>query len=65
MLPPLYDSQGNLLPNNQQSDPYLFTQFMDAIEMYNKNGGSLIFLTESDPLFYQANLFLRNLELYD
>ena len=56
-----------MLPDNngKPSDPYLLGEFMKAIELYNKNGGSLIFLTESDPLFYQANLFLRDLYLYD
>jgi hypothetical protein len=63
MLPNLVDSNGNLLP--KQSDPYLLGQFMDVIKIYNKNGGSLVFLTESDPLFYQANLFLRDLVLFD
>ena len=38
---------------------------MKVINKYNENGGSLVFLTESDPLFYQANLFLRDLYLYD
>ena len=38
---------------------------MNIINTYNENGGSLVFLTESDPLFYQANLFLRDLYLYD
>ena len=48
-----------MLPNNhgKKSDPYLLGQFMKVIKMYNENGGSLVFLTESDPLFYQANLF--------
>ena len=63
MLPNLFDSNGNLLP--KQSDPYLLGQFMDVIKIYNNNGGSLVFLTESDPLFYQANLFLRDLVLFD
>ena len=56
-----------MLPKNngKKSDPYLLGQFMKVINMYNENGGSLIFLTESDPLFYQANLFLRDLYLYD
>ena len=56
-----------MLPENKQkkTNPYLLGQFMKVIKTYNENGGSLIFLTESDPLFYQANLFLRDLYLYD
>lgn len=63
MLPPLYDKSGNL--SKSQSNPYLLGEFMKCIKIYNENGGSLVFLTESDPLFYQANLFLRDLYLYD
>ena len=57
-----------LLPNNpnkKNTNPYLIGQFIEVIHKFNENGGSLVFLTESDPLFYQANLFLRDLELYD
>lgn len=56
-----------MLPENKskKTNPYLLGQFMKVINMYNQNGGSVIFLTESDPLFYQANLFLRDLYLYD
>ena len=63
MLPPVYDNSGNL--SSKQSDPYLLGEFMKCIKIYNENGGSLIFLTESDPLYYQANLFLRDLYLFD
>ena len=56
-----------MLPENKskKTNPYLLGQFMKVINMFNQNGGSVIFLTESDPLFYQANLFLRDLYLYD
>ena len=56
-----------ILPKNdlKQPNPYLLGEFLKVIEIYNQNGGSLVFLTESDPLFYQANLFLKNLYLYD
>ena len=56
-----------MLPENKskKTNPYLLGHFMKVINMYNQNGGSVIFLTESDPLFYQANLFLRDLYLYD
>jgi len=56
-----------MLPDNggKKSDPYLLGEFLKVIEIFNQNGGSLIFLTESDPLYYQANLFLRNLYLYE
>jgi len=57
-----------ILPSNpigKLSNPYLLGQFLKVFHMYNENGGSLIFLTESDPLYYQTNLFLRDLYLYD
>ena len=57
-----------MLPNNKNkknTNPYLLGQFINVIKQYNENGGSVIFLTESDPLFYQANLFLGDLYLYD
>ena len=62
MLPNI-DLNGNKL--KKKSDPYLLGEFIKCIKIYNENGGSLIFLTESDPLFYQGNLFLRDLILYD
>ena len=40
-------------------------EFLKVIKKYNENVGNLVFLTESDPLFCQANLFLRDLYLYD
>lgn len=57
-----------ILPANQRgkkSNPYLLGQFIKVLHMYNENGGSIVFLTESDPLYYQANLFLKDLYLYD
>ena len=56
-----------MLPKNdsKKTKPYLLGEFLKVIEIYNQNGGSLVFLTESDPLYYQANLFLRDLYLYD
>ena len=38
---------------------------MKVIKVYNESGESIVFLTESDPLFYQANLFLRDLYFND
>ena len=38
---------------------------MKVIKVYNEKGESIVFLTESDPLFYQSNLFLRDLQLND
>ena len=52
-------------PSGKKPNPYLIGQFIKVLHMYNENGGSLVFLTESDPLYYQANLFLRDLYLYD
>ena len=34
---------------------------MKVIEIYNQNRGISFFLTESDPLYYQVNIFLRDL----
>jgi hypothetical protein len=52
-------------PKKGKTNPYLLGQFMEVLHKFNENGGSVVFLTESDPLFYQANLFLRDLELFD
>ena len=43
MLPPLYDSQGNLLPNNQQSNPYLLG-LPNALIIFTSGNLSLIHL---------------------
>ena len=56
-----------IIPDNpgKNPDPYLLTEFMNVIKVYNEKGESIVFLTESDPLFYQSNLFLRDLQLND
>ena len=56
-----------IIPDNpgKNPDPYLLTEFMKVIKVYNEKGESIVFLTESDPLFYQSNLFLRDLQLND
>ena len=56
-----------ILPQNNKktTNPYLIGEFLKVIKKYNENGGSLAFLTQSDSLFYQANLFLRDLYLYE
>ena len=33
---------------------------MNIIHLYTSQGGSLVLFGESDPLFFQANLFLEN-----
>ena len=52
-----------IIPDNpgKKPDPYLLGEFMKVIKVYNESGESIVFLTESDPLFYQSNLFLRDL----
>ena len=35
---------------------------MKVIDIFWKNGGSLVFFADGDPLFYQVNLFLENAE---
>ena len=56
-----------IIPDNpgKKPDPYLLGEFMKVIKVYNEKGESIVFLTESDPLFYQSNLFLRDLQLND
>ena len=46
------------LPDNS-SYPNLVGQFIDVITQFWKNGGSLVFWAEGEPLFYQVNLFLE------
>ena len=47
---------------DEDSDPNLLDQFMDLLHIYSKSGGSLILFGESEPLFFQANLFLEKHE---
>ena len=56
-----------IIPDNpgKKPDPYLLGEFMKVIKVYNEKGESIIFLTECDPLFYQSNSFLRDLQLND
>ena len=35
---------------------------MNIIHLYSSQGGSLVLFGESDPLFFQANLYLENHE---
>ena len=53
--------QKAILPN-PKSDPNLIGEFMKVINIFWKNGGSLVFFADGDPLFYQVNLFLENAE---
>ena len=53
--------QKAILPN-PKSDPNLIGEFMKVIDIFWKNGGSLVFFADGDPLFYQVNLFLENAE---
>ena len=53
--------QKAILPN-PKSDPNLIGEFMKVINIFWKNGGSLVFFADGDPLYYQVNLFLENAE---
>lgn len=37
----------------------LIGQFIEVLTQFWKNGGALVFLVESDPLYYQVNEFLK------
>ena len=50
-----------ILPD-KNADPNLLDEFMNIIHLYSSQGGSLVLFGESDPLFFQANLFLENHE---
>ena len=47
---------------DENADPNLLDQFMEVIDEYSKKGGSLVLFGESDPLFFQVNLFLKEHE---
>ena len=47
-----------ILPD-KNSDHNLLDEFMNVINLYTSQGGSLVLFWESDPLFFQANLFLK------
>ena len=50
-----------ILPD-KNADPNLLDEFMNIIHLYSSQGGSLVLFGESDPLFFQANLFLEKHE---
>ena len=47
-----------ILPD-KESDPNLVGQFIEVLIKFWKNGGSLVFWADGDPLNYQVNLFLE------
>lgn len=47
-----------ILPD-KNADHNLLDEFMNVIDLYTSQGGSLVLFGESDPLFFQANLFLK------
>ena len=49
----------SILPD-KDADPNLLDEFMNIIHLYSSQGGSLVLFGESDPLFFQANLYLEN-----
>ena len=53
--------QKAILPK-PNSNPNLIGEFMEVINIFWKNGGSIVFFADGDPLFYQVNLFLENAE---
>lgn len=53
--------QKAVLPN-PKSNPNLIGEFLEVIIKFWKNGGSLIFFADGDPLFYKVNLFLEKAE---
>ena len=47
-----------ILPD-KDADPNLLNEFLNILHIFNSNGGSVVLFGESDPLFFQANLFLK------
>ena len=45
-----------------KTNPYLVEEFINVLISFWKNGGSLIFFAEGDPLNFQVNLFLEKIE---
>ena len=48
--------QKAILPK-PNSDPNLIGEFMKVINIFWKNGGSIVFFADGDPLFYQPLTF--------
>ena len=46
-----------ILPD-KDADPNLLDEFLKILHIFNSNGGSVVLFGESEPLFFQANLFL-------
>jgi hypothetical protein len=53
--------QQGILPN-KKDNPNFIGQFMEVLIQFWKNGGSIIFLADGEPLTYQTNLFLKMAE---
>ena len=51
----------NQLPD-KSADPRLVKQFIDCLILYWKNGGAVALFCENEPFFFQANMFLENIE---
>ena len=51
----------SILPD-KDADPNLLDEFMNIIHLYSSQGGSLVLFGENDPLYFQANLYLKNHE---
>ena len=50
-----------MLPD-KNADLNLLDEFMNIIHIHSSQGGSLVLFGESDPLFFQANLYLKDHE---
>ena len=44
------------------SNPYLVEEFINILIAFWKNGGSLVFFADGDPLNFQVNLFLEKID---
>ena len=55
ILPPIDGNKNN-------TDPYLVEEYINVLIEFWKNGGSLVFLAEGDPLNFQVNLFLEKID---
>ena len=50
-----------VLPD-KNGNPNLVGQFIDVLNLFWENGGSVVLLAENEPFTYQANLFLKKIK---
>ena len=55
----LISSTNKCILPDKNSNPNYLNEFMNVLHLFSSKGGSVVLFGESDPLFFQANLFLE------